>query len=204
MYSYGDLVEQFNKYCEDIMATFPEVLDNIGGPEAETITVMTENIHSIATWWDGPNKQDYINQRYVLEAHDPNYLEDMTLQGVAELQENEFHAAFFDEQVTIARENDFDDFFFEKFIPHEVGVHGCGYGSALRDTAGYKQLDFMCKTMGETEIVIRYTNDTEVNDLPHAFRLAVEIRSTDGVPLSKKLSQPRMQGFFDLNKMKPN
>ena len=201
IFTKGDLIQEFSKYCEDIAATLDVLVEDIdakadgGVKDGVIVDVLEAGIPDLSVWWDESNKKNFIDQMDFLFLNDKKYFDAMITDGSLQLGDNPKHVEAYGAAQKTATDQKLNRFYYERLLPHPVGIDDMEYGAELRETKGFKTLEFMTDA-AECSSQINMMINPEIDDLKAAFRLCVDISTYDGTSILSKISNAKTHGLF--------
>ena len=197
MRTMGEIVEEFNKLCQNVMYTLPELAREFAnaGQNNLYLQVSDNTIEDISIWWDATNKQDFLTQQDYIDVLGKQIADEVLQSGLKQLGESPALIQQLQSEQELAMNNGFENFYYERFIPHQVGINHMDYGQRLRDAMGYQELTGILKVI-QVEPTIHLTTDPSVSKLRSAFRLCLDLTTTNGRPLIDNVARGEMMSIF--------
>lgn len=197
MKTMGEIVEEFNKLCQDIVATLPELVREFAnaGQNNLYLQVSDSTIEDISIWWDATNKADFHAQQDYIAVLGEQVASEMLDSGFRQLAENPVLLDQFQSEQELAIKSGFDDFYYERLIPHQVGVDHMDYGQRLRDTIGYRELAGVLQVI-QVAPTIHFTTEPTAFQLRSAFRLCLDLVTTNDKSIAISVGRGQLLGLF--------
>ena len=195
MRTTSEIIEEFNRLCQDVIHTLPELAHNHAKGRGLYLNVSDKPLEHISVWWDETNKADYMaQQQYIngLDEADRDMVYDSSFQ---QLFANPAHLEEFAACQNYVLQNGLDKFIYQRLIPHQVGLGPIDYGRTLRGTITFQEMAGMLKVLN-IEPAIHLTTDPSVSNLRSAFRLCLDLTTTNGRSLIDNVARGEMMSIF--------
>lgn len=181
------ILKSFNDACINIAAFMDEFLEEF--PKGETLVVIpfinTQMPDIDEFWWDEVNiiaAQNYFNSipKQLVRAR--------AIKGARILKSNPDHALHFQKIAKVTKSK--TDILC--FLPHMLD-----YSFEILGIGGYQTLDTVCSELVNVNVSPWLVTNPDTANLNEAFMLAVEMQSTDAIPLRDKILKQANAGLFD-------